>query len=223
MKLLLALDGALGVFSAAAIGFDESDSHVRAASAAGGDALERGLALVENVLAGCTLSDVAMLAVTTGPGSFTGLRIALSYAKSLAFARDLPLVGVSSFDVVEPDDVTPPFAAFVSGRKGLSCARFRSSDETVVECGPDDDVAAALARRLAGGATLACAGAAEGVLAGLGERGIIVCPCPSSESPPALALARKALRRTPARNPHSVRADYGNVVYYARVQGDPRA
>jgi tRNA A37 threonylcarbamoyladenosine modification protein TsaB len=221
VKLLLALDGALGVFSAAAIRLDGSDARI--AAAARNDALERGLALVEQVLIPHTLADVATLAVTTGPGSFTGLRIALCYAKSLAFARGLPLVGVSSYDVVEPDDATPPLAAFVSGRKGLSCVRLRIGGEIAVECGPDEDVAAALARRLGRGAPLACAGAAEGVLARLGERGIIVRPCPPLESPPALVLARKALRRTPVPNPHSVRADYGNAAYYTRAPEAPRA
>jgi tRNA threonylcarbamoyl adenosine modification protein YeaZ len=221
MKLLLALDGALGVFSAAAIGVDGSGA--RSASATRNDALERGLALVQTVLDGRSFDDVATIAVTTGPGAFTGLRIALSYAKSLAFARNLPLVGVSSYDVVEPDDVAPPLAAFVSGRVGLACSRVRVANDTFVECGPDDEVAEALARRLGAGTPLACAGASEGVLARLGERGIIVRPCSVLESPPALVLARKALRRTPAPNPHAIRADYGSTVYYTRAQGAPRA
>jgi len=220
MRTLLAIDGALGVFSAAAIGLDGSAP--RAAAATRNDALERGLALVAEVLGAGGFEDVARIAVTTGPGGFTGLRIALSYAKSLAFARDLPLVGVSSYDVVEPDEVAPPLAAFVSGRAGLACVRLRLGNDASVECGTDEQVVAALAGRLGAGATLACAGAPEGVLARLGERGIIVRLCSPSPSPPALALARKALQRTPAANPHAVRADYGSVAYYTRREA-PRA
>ncbi len=40
------------------------------------------------------------VAVSTGPGSFTGLRIALAAAKGLALAADRPLIGISCFDAV---------------------------------------------------------------------------------------------------------------------------
>jgi len=220
MNKLLAIDGALGMFSVATIGLDGSDP--RSASAARNDALERGLGLVADVLGPEQFSGVATIAVTTGPGAFTGLRIALSYAKGLAFARELPLIGVPSYDVVEPDDAQPPLAAFVSGRAALACVRLRIGHQTSVDCGSDAQVAEALALRLGPGTELACAGASEGVLARLGERGIIVRPCSPLESPPALVLARKALRRTPSPSPHAVRGDYGSADYYSRSEA-PRA
>jgi tRNA threonylcarbamoyladenosine biosynthesis protein TsaB len=48
------------------------------------------------------------VAVTIGPGSFTGLRIALSYAKGLAFAGDFRLVGVPTLDAIAL--AAPPFS-----------------------------------------------------------------------------------------------------------------
>lgn len=42
--------------------------------------------------------DVEAIAVSLGPGSFTGLRVALSLAKGMAVARGLPLLGVPTLD-----------------------------------------------------------------------------------------------------------------------------
>lgn len=40
------------------------------------------------------------VSVAEGPGSYTGLRIGLSFAKGLAFSRDIPLITVSSLEVM---------------------------------------------------------------------------------------------------------------------------
>jgi tRNA threonylcarbamoyladenosine biosynthesis protein TsaB len=47
-----------------------------------------------------TLQDVTLLAVTTGPGSFTGLRIGVAAWKGLAYALNLPLIGVPTLDAL---------------------------------------------------------------------------------------------------------------------------
>ena len=46
----------------------------------------------------CDWSGVCGIAVSLGPGSFTGIRIALSTAKGLAMAAGKPLLGVSTLD-----------------------------------------------------------------------------------------------------------------------------
>jgi tRNA threonylcarbamoyladenosine biosynthesis protein TsaB len=50
--------------------------------------------------AGLTIRQLAAVAVGIGPGSFTGLRIALSYAKGVALATGCGLVGVPSLDAL---------------------------------------------------------------------------------------------------------------------------
>jgi len=51
-------------------------------------------------LARLTYDDLTDIAVGIGPGSFTGVRIGVALAKGIAFARDLPLWGVSSLEAM---------------------------------------------------------------------------------------------------------------------------
>jgi tRNA threonylcarbamoyladenosine biosynthesis protein TsaB len=64
--------------------------------------VEQGAAMIERVLglSGVTVEGLAGVAVSLGPGSFTGLRVGLSLAKGLCFGRGLPLVGVPTLDCV---------------------------------------------------------------------------------------------------------------------------
>lgn len=58
--------------------------------------------LVDRVLAdaGLALRDVDGFAVTTGPGSFTGLRVGISLIKGFVLATEKPFVGVPTFDAM---------------------------------------------------------------------------------------------------------------------------
>ncbi len=61
--------------------------------------------MIEETLkdAGIMASQVDLLAVTTGPGAFTGVRIGLAAARGLALALQRPLIGLSVFEVVLHD------------------------------------------------------------------------------------------------------------------------
>jgi tRNA threonylcarbamoyladenosine biosynthesis protein TsaB len=79
--------------------------------------------------AGC-LSGVA---VTRGPGSFTGLRVGLAVAKGLALVRGLPLVGVPTLDVVAAAQIKDrrPLCAVLQAGRGRVCVatyRWRSGE-----------------------------------------------------------------------------------------------
>ncbi|HEY4616973.1 MAG TPA: tRNA (adenosine(37)-N6)-threonylcarbamoyltransferase complex dimerization subunit type 1 TsaB [Flavobacterium sp.] len=50
--------------------------------------------------AGITHKDLSAIAVSQGPGSYTGLRIGVSAAKGLCFALDLPLIAVDTLQVL---------------------------------------------------------------------------------------------------------------------------
>lgn len=53
--------------------------------------------------AGLTFADLGLLAVVTGPGSFTGIRIGIAALRGIALAAAKPLVGISSFDLFTVD------------------------------------------------------------------------------------------------------------------------
>ncbi len=218
MNAWLGIDGALGAFSAAVVRDDGGEPTV--ATGAGKDALERGLQLIDDALSGSPIRSLAGIAVGIGPGSFTGLRIALGYAKSLAFAAQLPLAGVSSYDVLEADggSAYPDRLAIVHGRLGVACARLTIADEHVrTLCGDY----AALARGLAADAgnrrVYVCAGAPAGAVSALAEHGMTVQVSAALPAVPAVAIARLALAgRVRAGSPHALRADYGEEAYFER-------
>jgi tRNA threonylcarbamoyl adenosine modification protein YeaZ len=88
-------------------------------------ALESLAALLADALrdSGRTIEDVALVGVCTGPGSFTGLRIGVAFAKSLAQSRDIPIVGVSAYDVATFQVHQRPVVSVARGKRDHYYAR----------------------------------------------------------------------------------------------------
>jgi tRNA threonylcarbamoyladenosine biosynthesis protein TsaB len=206
---VLALDGALGAFSAAVA----SNGRIAASRMEVGNvALERGLAIVQEVLDDATVApqQIDRLAVGIGPGTFTGLRIAIAYAKSLAAVWERPLVPITSFDLLEFGRSYDQVLAVVVGRPGVISARYRSGTatrrasgrilEVLNEVLPEGDASG-----------LNVVGAPEDVLHALAERAITVRSFEPLVTPAAAAAALAASLRTPPRSLHEVRADYGEL------------
>jgi tRNA threonylcarbamoyladenosine biosynthesis protein TsaB len=75
---------------------------------------------------GLTLSQVGAVATATGPGSFTGVRVAVTVAKTLAFSLNVPLLGISTLDIIAYSQAAAamPVCALVDAGRGEFYAAF---------------------------------------------------------------------------------------------------
>ena len=132
---------------------------------------------------GAKAADLTALAVSIGPGSFTGLRIGLAIAKGLSLANAIPIVGIPTLDVVaaaQPVRKEPMVAVLQAGRGKLAAMRYRRARG---EWRAQGDVLVTTAERIGDewpGPTLLCGelDAAERALiaARLGDRVILADP-----------------------------------------------
>ncbi len=86
--------------------------------------------------ANASLADVDVLAFGRGPGSFTGVRVGVGVAQGIAYARELPVVPVSTLAAVAQDvaasSPTDYIAVAIDARMGeIYCASYQVSDGTV--------------------------------------------------------------------------------------------
>ena len=107
--------------------------------------------MIENVMAeaGCSYADLDVVAVTRGPGSFTGLRIGLAAARAIALAAARPAIGLTSLEVVAAaarSHVRPgePILVALDARRGAIYAQ-------VFELDGEDVRATSAARRIEAG------------------------------------------------------------------------
>jgi len=96
--------------------------------------------LIERVMAqtGLSNADLEALAVSVGPGSYTGTRIGVALAKGMASPRDLPLVPVTTLETILAaqalhDDGTPLIATVAAGRNRVIWAEYRCESAAWVE------------------------------------------------------------------------------------------
>jgi tRNA threonylcarbamoyladenosine biosynthesis protein TsaB len=90
--------------------------------------------------------DLDAIAVATGPGSFNGLRVALTAAKSLAFSLGIPLYGVPTLDVIAygaSDAGGTLCAVLEAGRGQIYTAFYAPSAASLAGWGPLDGYAIA--------------------------------------------------------------------------------
>lgn len=130
---ILSVDTALGACSVAVT--DEG-----AVLAHHFEIMERGHAealapLVETMMAEAQVSfeNLERLAVTTGPGTFTGQRVGLAFMRGLRLALKIPLIGVTTLEAMAAATRAPAAAAIHDARRGEAYLLLRRDGEVRLE------------------------------------------------------------------------------------------
>lgn len=129
--------------------------------------------------AGVRFSEIGRIAVTTGPGSFTGVRVGLSFARAIALALDRPCVGVSTLEILALGEGESGLRAAVIETQGaLYVALFESGAAIMAPRAVERDEVKAVLNAAAKGRAFVCA--------------------PAGAIPDIAALARRAAALDPA-------------------------
>lgn len=150
---------------------DKSAKRSQGAGQPLGNHAEVVLPLIEALLdkAQITVQQLSGLAVSIGPGSFTGLRIGLATAKGIAYESGLPLVGVSTLhaNAARVNNFEGIIASLLDARKGeLYLALFRRNNVTTTRLTSDSVVSLISAVDLV---REYCAGSSEDLLLCIGD------------------------------------------------------
>jgi tRNA threonylcarbamoyladenosine biosynthesis protein TsaB len=92
---------------------------------------------------GYNIQNLKLLAVATGPGSFTGLRIGLAVAKGIALAGHLPIIGIPTLDIVaesQPVSLGITLAAILQAGRGRLVVGWYSGDDGYWELNPPVEI-----------------------------------------------------------------------------------
>ncbi len=146
------------------------------------------------------LDAVGALAVTVGPGTFTGLRVGLAAARGMALARALPLVGVTTLEAiaepVEANEGEAIAAAFDARRGEIYLQLFDLAHRAL--CAPTIVALDEAPSHVAGGPVVIVGTGAALLADVLSARGVAWRLSGAAPQPDALGLARLAARRLAA-------------------------
>lgn len=196
MTLLLALDSAAGACSVAVARDGIMLAHEMLRMDRGHS--ETLVAMIARVsaAAGCRQSDIAVVAATVGPGSFTGVRIGLAAARGLALAVSARTVPVTSLEAIAHACGTGPHPLLVvlDSKRGDVYAQWFSGAGAALGGATAASPSAVLARAPASPIRVA-GDAAPAMLAAAREAGVTAEPVGGTDVPDARSVAAIASRR----------------------------
>lgn len=171
---LLAIDTAANLCAACILDSDSGDPPVAKSLDVGKGHVELLMPLIGKILrsAEWAYADLDRIAVSTGPGSFTGVRVGVAAARGLALALEVPAVGISTLDAIAAETQLafpdrPVLVALDARRGEIYAAEYDETGRCINEPAVStvSDIALALAGRnpvLAGSAAPAIAARIDG-------------------------------------------------------------
>jgi len=197
--LVLGLDTCLSSCSVAVLDGGRLVASAREVMARGHQ--ERLAPMAQSVMAeaGLAFDRLERIAVTVGPGSFTGLRVGIAFAKGLALALDLPAVGIGTLEALAAEAPLENerglvFPAIDARRGQLYLQAFEDGRALMAPDALSAEIAAARVAELSQGRPFTLVGSGAALLADL-ARGARVIP---AEGADARHVARLAAGRAPA-------------------------
>ncbi len=159
---LIAIDTAV---EACSVGVVAGAREVLKSEVIGRGHAERLMGMIANAMdeAGLGFADLERIAVTVGPGSFTGLRVGVAAARGLALATGAPAIGIGTLAVHAESarheiGAAPVLAVLAAGRGEIYGQSF--AEDGTPEGEPEAAPAETFARRIAANTLIAGSGAA---------------------------------------------------------------
>ncbi|MCL4259850.1 MAG: tRNA (adenosine(37)-N6)-threonylcarbamoyltransferase complex dimerization subunit type 1 TsaB [Anaerolineales bacterium] len=106
-----------------------------------------------------TMKDITALGVAIGPGSFTSLRVGLALAKGIVFARNIPLIGIPTLDILaraQSESNLPLAVAIGAGRGRYALGWYKNVEGVWQAQGPARVVSAQAIKDKVASPSLVC-------------------------------------------------------------------
>ena len=143
--------------------------------------------------AGLSFDRLDRIAVTVGPGSFTGLRVGIAFAKGLALALDLPTVGIGTLEALAAPGSGLVFPVIDARRGEVYLQGFEDGRALMAPDAVTAETAAARIAELSQGRPFTLVGSGAPLLAGLARGATAI----DAEGADAWRVARLATGRAP--------------------------
>jgi tRNA threonylcarbamoyladenosine biosynthesis protein TsaB len=193
--IVLGLDTCLSTCSVAVIDGERVLAHASEPMARGHQ--ERLAPMAQEVMraAGVAFPALERVGVTVGPGSFTGLRVGLAFAKGLASALSAPAVGIGAMEALAAEAAGLAFVAIDARRGQVYGQAFEGGQALMAPDAMTVETAAARLAEISQGRPLTLIGSGAGLLAEMVRGAEVV----AAEGADARVVARLAAQRPAAR------------------------